>query len=154
MKEQQTNITDTQNLSTSSLPSGWAGRGGANKQFNMAAIIILLCIGLFAGILSGMVGIGGGIIIVPALVFFMGMSQHQAQGTSLTVLLLPVGILAVYYYYNAGYVDIKSALIIALTFVVGGLIGSKIAISIDQNVLKKVFGIFMLILSLKMIFWK
>ncbi len=107
-----------------------------------------------AGILSGMVGIGGGIIIVPALVYFMNMSQHEAQGTSLTILLLPVGILAVYYYYNAGFVDVKSALIVSLTFVVGGYIGSKIAISIDQNMLKKVFGIFMLLLSLKMIFWK
>ncbi len=125
-----------------------------SKELNMATIIILLCIGLFAGILSGMVGIGGGIIIVPALVYFIGMSQHEAQGTSLTVLLLPVGILAVYYYYNAGYVDVKSALIIALTFVVGGFIGSKIAISIDQNMLKKVFGIFLLLISFKMIFWK
>ncbi|MES2396459.1 MAG: sulfite exporter TauE/SafE family protein [Bacteroidota bacterium] len=120
----------------------------------MTTILILLCIGLLAGTLSGMVGIGGGIIIVPALVFFMGMSQHEAQGTSLAVLLLPVGILAVYYYYNAGYVDIKPSLIIALSFVVGGFVGSKIAISIDQNILKKVFGIFMLLLSLKMIFWK
>jgi hypothetical protein len=125
-----------------------------SKQLNMTTILILLCIGLLAGTLSGMVGIGGGIIIVPALVFFMGMSQHEAQGTSLAVLLLPVGILAVYYYYNAGYVDIKPSLIIALSFVVGGFVGSKIAISIDQNILKKVFGIFMLLLSLKMIFWK
>lgn len=124
------------------------------KQLNMTTILILLCIGLIAGILSGMVGIGGGIVIVPALVYFMSMSQHEAQGTSLAVLLLPVGILAVYYYYNAGYVDIKSALIIALTFVIGGFVGSKIAIAFDQNILKKVFGIFMLLLSLKMIFWK
>lgn len=123
-------------------------------QLNMATIIILLCIGLIAGILSGLVGIGGGIIIVPALVYFMSMSQQQAQGTSLAVLLLPVGILAVYYYYNAGFVDVKSALIISITFVVGGYIGSKIAISIDQSMLKKVFGIFLLLLSFKMIFWK
>lgn len=125
-----------------------------SKQLNMTTILILLCIGLLAGTLSGMVGIGGGIVIVPALVFFMGMSQHEAQGTSLAVLLLPVGILAVYYYYNAGYVDIKPSLIIALSFVVGGFVGSKIAISIDQNILKKVFGVFMLLLSIKMIFWK
>ncbi len=125
-----------------------------NKQLNMTTIVILLCIGLLAGILSGMVGIGGGIVMVPALIYFMNMSQHEAQGTSLAVLLLPVGILAVYYYYNAGYVDIKSALIIAITFVVGGLIGSKIAISVDQNMLKKVFGIFMLLISLKMILGK
>jgi uncharacterized membrane protein YfcA len=121
---------------------------------NMTTIIILLCIGLLAGILSGLVGIGGGIIIVPALVFFMSMTQQQAQGTSLAVLLLPVGILAVYNYYNAGSVDIRSTLIIASTFVLGGYIGSKIAISIDQNTLKKIFGIFMLLLSLKIIFGK
>ena len=123
-------------------------------QLDMTTVIILLCIGLMAGILSGLVGIGGGIIIVPALVYFMSMSQQQAQGTSLAVLLLPVGILAVYYYYNAGFVDVKSALIISITFVVGGYIGSKIAISIDQSMLKKVFGIFLLLLSFKMIFWK
>lgn len=125
-----------------------------SKQLNMTTIVILLCIGLFAGILSGMVGIGGGIIIVPALVYFMNMSQHEAQGTSLTVLLLPVGVLAVYYYYQAGFVDVRSSLIIATTFVVGGLIGSKIAIAVDQNMLKKIFGIFMLLISLKMIFGK
>ncbi len=125
-----------------------------SKQLNMTTIVILLCIGLFAGILSGMVGIGGGVIIVPALVYFMSMSQHEAQGTSLAVLLLPVGVLAVYQYYQAGYVDVRSSLIIATTFVVGGLIGSKIAIAVDQNMLKKIFGIFMLLISLKMIFGK
>ena len=125
-----------------------------NTAINMTTIIILLCIGLMAGILSGMVGIGGGVVIVPALVYFMSMSQHQAQGTSLAVLLLPVGILAVYNYYQAGYVDVRSSLIIAVTFVVGGFIGSKIAISIDQNMLKKEFGIFMLLISLKMIVGK
>jgi len=124
------------------------------KQSNMTTLLILLSIGLFAGILSGMVGIGGGIIIVPALVYLMGMSQQEAQGTSLAALLLPVGIIAVYYYYNAGYVDIKSALIMALTFVIGGYVGAKIAISIDQNTLKKIFGIFLLILSMKILFWK
>ncbi len=120
----------------------------------MATILILLCIGLMAGILSGMVGIGGGVVIVPALMYFAHVSQHQAQGTSLAVLLLPVGILAVYNYYSKGLVDVKSALIIACTFVIGGFIGSKIAIAIDQNLLKKVFGVFMLLISLKMILGK
>lgn len=121
------------------------------KKLDMTTIVILLCIGLIAGILSGMVGIGGGVVIVPALVYFMHISQHQAQGTSLAVLLLPVGVLAVYNYYNKGFIDIKYALIIASTFVIGGYIGSKVSIALDQNMLKKVFGIFMLILSLKMI---
>ena len=72
----------------------------------MTTILIQLCVGLVAGMLSGMVGVGGGIIIVPALVYFMGVSQHEAQGTSLTVLLLPVGVFAVYNYYKAGYADL------------------------------------------------
>lgn len=123
-------------------------------ELNMTTIIILLCIGLMAGILSGLVGIGGGLIIVPALVFFMSMGQHEAQGTSLAALLLPVGIFAVYNYYKVGYVDIRSATLIAITFVAGGFIGSKIAITLDQTTLKRVFGILMFILSLKMIFGK
>jgi hypothetical protein len=124
------------------------------KQLDMTTIIILLCIGLAAGILSGLVGVGGGIIIVPALVYFMSMSQHQAQGTSLAVLLLPVGIFAVYNYYKAGYVDLQMTLIIASTFLVGGFIGSKIAITVDQNMVKKIFGIFLLLVAFKMILGK
>jgi hypothetical protein len=107
-----------------------------------------------AGMLSGMVGVGGGIIIVPALVYFMSMSQHEAQGTSLAVLLLPVGIFAVINYYKAGYVDVQTTLIIASTFLIGGFIGSRIAISIDQNLIKRVFGIFLLLVAIKMIYGK
>ena len=120
----------------------------------MTTILILLTIGLFAGILSGMVGVGGGIIIVPALVYFLSLSQHEAQGTSLAVLLLPVGIMAVYNYYKEGYVDVKMTLIIASTFIIGGFIGSKIAISLDQNMVKKIFGGFLLLVALKMILGK
>ena|SRR6218665_3845874 len=120
----------------------------------MTTVIILLCIGLLAGILSGMVGIGGGIIIVPALIYFMSMNQHEAQGTSLAVLLLPVGILAVYNYYKAGYVDIRSTLIIAATFVIGGFIGSRISIALDQDLVKKIFGVFLLLIGIKMVLGK
>jgi uncharacterized membrane protein YfcA len=120
----------------------------------MTTLIILLTIGLLAGVLSGLVGVGGGIIIVPALVIFMGLSQHEAQGTSLAVLLLPVGIFAVLNYYKAGYVDLKSTLIIASTFIIGGFIGSKVAISLDQNTIKKIFGVFLLLIAIKMIFGK
>ena len=120
----------------------------------MNTILVLLVIGLMAGILSGMIGVGGGIIIVPALVYFMSASQYQAQGTSLAVLLLPVGIFAVINYYKAGYVDIKMTLFIALSFLLGGYIGSKIAISLDQNMVKKIFGGFMIIVALKMILGK
>lgn len=120
----------------------------------MNTILILLCVGLAAGMLSGLVGVGGGIIIVPALVFFMGMTQHEAQGTSLAVLLLPVGILAVVAYYKAGYVDLKSTALMASTFVIGGYFGAKLAIHIDQQMVKKIFGIFLIIVAVKMIFGK
>ena len=120
----------------------------------MTTVIILLCIGLLAGMLSGMVGVGGGIIIVPALVYFMNMSQHQAQGTSLAVLLLPAGIFAVMNYYKAGYVDVRSTIIIAASFLIGGFIGSKIAITIDQNTVKKIFGVLLIVVAIKMIFGK
>ncbi len=120
----------------------------------MTTIIILLCIGLAAGILSGIVGIGGGIVIVPALVYFLSMSQHQAQGTSLAVLLLPVGALAVYAYYKQGLVDVQATLIIALAFLVGGFVGSKITIGLDEHTVKKIFGILLFAISLKMILFK
>ena len=120
----------------------------------MTTIIILLCIGLVAGILSGLVGIGGGIIIVPALVYFVYMSQHQAQGTSIAVLLLPVGAFAVYNYYKEGLVDVRAALIIASTFLIGGFIGSKLSIGLDENTIKKIFGFLLLAVAVKMIFFK
>jgi len=118
------------------------------------SVIILLSIGLLAGFLSGMVGIGGGIVIVPVLVYYLGFSQHTAQGTTLALFLMPIGLLGVFNYYKAGYVDIKSALIIATTFVLGSYLGSKLALKLDQQTVKKVFGIMILIISLKMIFWK
>lgn len=120
----------------------------------MTTIIILLFLGLIAGMLSGMVGIGGGIIIVPALVYFLGYSQHQAQGTVLFMFLLPIGILGVFNYYQAGYIEWRTAFIIASTFLIGSYFGSKISIAIDQTTLKKVFGVIILLLSLKMIFGK
>ncbi len=120
----------------------------------MTEIIVLLVVGILAGFLSGMVGVGGGIIIVPALVYFLSFSQQQAQGTSLFLLLLPTGIFAVMNYYKAGYVDWKVALIISSTFLLGGFLGSKLAISIDQNTVKKVFAVFVIIVGLRMLIWK
>ena len=120
----------------------------------MTIIFILLGVGLLAGILSGMVGVGGGIIIVPALIYFMSFSQHEAQGTSLAVLLLPAGFFAVYNYYKAGYVDIKSTIIIASAFLIGGFFGSKISIGLDQTALKKVFGGILFLIAIKMILGK
>lgn len=114
-------------------------------------IIILLLIGLVAGILSGVVGIGGGIVIVPALVFFLGFSQKMAQGTSLAILLLPIGLLGVMQFYKAGYVDIKVTLIIALAFFIGSYFGSRIALSVPQNTLKKMFAILLMLIAVKML---
>lgn len=124
------------------------------KQLNMEAIFILLILGMVAGVLSGMVGIGGGIVIVPALVYFLGYTQHQAQGTVLFMFLLPIGILGVFNYYNAGHIEFKTAFIIASTFVVGSYFGSKISIAVDQATLKKVFGVILFLVSLKMILGK
>jgi len=115
--------------------------------------IILILIGVASGMLSGFVGVGGGLIIVPALVLFLEFSQKMAQGTSLAILLLPVGILAVMEYYKHGYIDIKIALIISAGFIVGGFVGSKIALVLPQDTIKKVFAIFMLIVAIKMLFF-
>ncbi|RZL15421.1 MAG: sulfite exporter TauE/SafE family protein [Pedobacter sp.] len=115
-------------------------------------ILILLLVGLAAGMLSGMVGVGGGIIIVPCLVYFLGFSQKLAQGTSLGLLLLPVGILGVMQFYKAGNVDVKVVLIIAAAFIVGSYFGSKWALSLPQDSLKKIFAIVMLLISVKMLF--
>jgi uncharacterized membrane protein YfcA len=117
-------------------------------------ISILLFIGICAGFLSGMVGIGGGIIIVPMLVYFLGFEQHTAQGTALFMFLFPIGILGVMNYYNKGFVDMKTAAFICSTFIIGSYFGSKLAISIDKATITKAFGIIFLIISLKMIFGK
>mgnify|MGYP001580316564 CR=1 FL=1 len=117
-------------------------------------IISLLIIGVLAGILSGLIGVGGGVIMIPLLVFVLGYSQHAAQGTSLAVLAIPVTFIAAYNYYSEGYINWKFALIIALGFLVGGYFGSKLAISINQSMLKKIFGVILLIAAIKMFFGK
>lgn len=117
-------------------------------------ILYLIAIGLLAGFLSGTLGIGGSVVMIPLLILFVGFSQHEAQGTSLAVLSVPVTILAAFTYYKEGFVNWKYAIVIALTFVVGGYLGSKLAISINQMLLKKIFGGILLLVSLKMIFNK
>ena len=116
-------------------------------------VMILLLIGLFAGILSGLVGVGGGLIIVPAIIFFLGYSQHQAQGTSLGLLLLPVGILAVLNYYNKGYIDIKVVAIMSIAFIFGGWLGSKIALRLPADAVKKIFAVFLFYSAFKLLGW-
>jgi uncharacterized membrane protein YfcA len=117
-------------------------------------IITLIITGLMAGMLSGLVGVGGGIVMVPMLVLILGFNQHQAQGTSLTVLVVPVTALAVYNYYKEGYINWKYAAIIALFFLVGSYFGSKLAVNIDQKMLKKIFSIVLIIIAGKMLLEK
>jgi len=113
--------------------------------------MLIIFVGLAAGILGGMVGVGGGIIIVPALVYFLAFSQHQAQGTSLALMLFPVGILGVINYYKKGYVDFRYAGLLAIGFVLGSYLGSKFSLSLPQLTVKKIFAVIMLLVSLKML---
>jgi uncharacterized membrane protein YfcA len=121
---------------------------------SLSELIILLVIGLLAGFTGGSLGLGGGIIIVPALVFIMGFTQHQAQGTSLAVIVFPVAFLGAFNYYRSGYVNIKYVLVLAVAFLVGSYLGSLMSINMPEKILKKVFGFALLALSLKMIFNK
>lgn len=121
---------------------------------SFSMLLLLLLIGVITGVMAGMLGIGGAIIMIPALVFFMGFSQQMAQGTSLAVMLPPIGIFAAYNYWKAGQVNIKFALILAATFIIGSYFGSKFALNIPQNILKKVFGILLLLVAAKMLFSK
>ena len=123
-------------------------------KMTLQVVLLLICIGLAAGILSGLVGVGGGIIMVPLLIYFFGFNQHEAQGTSLAVLAIPVTAIAAYNYYKEGYLDWRYAGIIALCFIVGGYLGSKFAVTIDQKVLKKIFAIILLLVGGKMLFSK
>ncbi len=115
-------------------------------------VLILLLIGLFSGALSGMVGVGGGIIIVPALVYFLAFSQKEAQGTSLGILLLPVGILGVIQYYKQGQVDWRVVLIVSLAFLAGNYFGSKLALTLPDKTLKKTFAIVLIFVAIKILF--
>lgn len=124
-----------------------------NKKMSITTILILALIGVCAGMLSGMIGVGGGIIMVPMLVW-IGFSQHEAQGVSLAAMLPPVTFFAVLNYYKEGYVDWRYAVVISLLFVIGGYLGSKLAISIDQKILRKIFGVIMILVAGKMIFGK
>jgi len=117
-------------------------------------VISFLALGLLAGVLSGLLGIGGGVLIVPVLVFIVGMTQHRAQGTTLALMVPPIGLLAAWAYWKQGYVDIKIAALICLGFFFGGLFGAKLAGSIDATLLKKLFGVALLITALKMILSK
>lgn len=122
-------------------------------NLNMTTILLLLALGLLAGILSSMVGIGGGIVIVPALVFLFGISQKMAQGTSLVMLLPPIGLLAVINYYKAGFVDLRLAGILIVAFVAGSYFGSKVALNLSELMLKRIFGVLLMLLAIKYLFF-
>ncbi len=117
----------------------------------MQEIIILLIIGLAAGLVSGVLGIGGGIVIIPMLVGFLGYTQKDAQGTSLGLLLLPIGILAVMNYYNAGHVNLKAVGIMVVTFVIGSYLSSLYAVNLPEGVLKKIFAVFLILYAIKLL---
>ena len=119
----------------------------------LITLIILLLIGLAAGFLSGLIGIGGGVLIVPALVLFAGFSQKLAQGTSLGILLLPVGILAVIQYYKQGYLNVNYVAVISIAFILGGFLGSKLAISLSDEKMKKIFAVILMVIAVKMLFF-
>jgi len=121
---------------------------------NLSFIVFLVIIGLLAGLFSGLLGVGGGLVMIPLMVVLLGYSQHEAQGTSLAVLAIPVTFLAAYNYYTEGFVNWKFALIIAVSFLIGGYFGSKFAISIDKDLLKKIFGVILIIAAIKMFFGK
>jgi len=114
----------------------------------------LLLLGLIAGIVSGLIGLGGGVIITPALVFLFGFIQQRAQGTTLALMVPPVGLLAAWTYWRYGFVDLKAASIMCLGFVLGGLCGAKLAVVLPTDVLQRIFGFALLLISLKMIFSK
>src|SRR5580658_8981469 len=120
----------------------------------MTNILLYVLLGLAAGALSGLIGIGGGVIIVPALILLFGLSQHQAQGTTLALLIPPVGILAVWTYYKQGYVNLEIAGYMCVGFFVGGLLGAKMATHVSNVVLEKIFGVALLLIAVKMLFAK
>jgi uncharacterized protein len=121
-------------------------------KMDFQTILLIIIVGMAAGMLAGLVGVGGGIIIVPALVYFIGLNQHSAQGTSLALIMLPVGILGVLQYYKTGNVDFKIVGFLAIGFIIGSFFGSKLALSLPQETVKKIFAILMIVLALKMLF--
>jgi uncharacterized membrane protein YfcA len=116
--------------------------------------LILVVIGLVAGILGGRVGLGGAIILIPAMVGFLAMDQRMAQGTTLAIMLPPIGLFAAFNYYKAGYVNIKYAVVIAIVFAIGGYLGSKLALNVPATMLKKIFALVLVLMAAKMAFTK
>ena len=117
-------------------------------------LVLLVFLGLLTGGLAGIMGISGGVILIPALIYIFGFSQQQATGTSLAVLLPPIGFFATYNYYKAGYVNMKYAIIIAVAFMVGSYFSSKFLINMPENAIRKIFSVFLILIAVKMFFQK
>lgn len=120
----------------------------------MANVVIILLIGFFAGWLSGLVGIGGGVVIIPALIYFAGFTIKNAQGTSVAALVPPIGIIAAYVYYKSGYVDVKTAALLSGAFVFGGYLGARTNLLISSPVTDKIFAFVLIAIAVKMLFFK
>jgi len=114
-------------------------------------VLLLIIVGLVAGVSSGLLGIGGGTILIPALVYMWGFTQHQAQGTTLALMVLPIGLLAAVKYYQSGNVDLSFVMYLAIGFFIGGLIGAMFAMPIPEPMLRKAFGLFLLFVALRMV---
>lgn len=117
-------------------------------------ILGLLFLGLLAGYFSGLIGIGGGVIIVPALILLFGFAQHRAQGTTLAMLIPPIGILAVADYYKKGFVDVKTALLLCAGFVIGGYLGGRFAVHMPEATLRRIFSIVLILIGIRLFFFK
>jgi uncharacterized membrane protein YfcA len=142
----------SKNVQTTKLSGGSIyDQGGGGNMVNITLYILL---GLVAGVLGGLLGLGGGIIIIPALIFLFGLTQQQAQGTTLALMVPPIGILAAWVYYKQGYVDLKIAAFVCLGFLIGGLFGAKLATALPTVILQKVFGVALLLTAIYMIFRK
>ncbi|HBE43464.1 MAG TPA: permease [Bacteroidales bacterium] len=120
----------------------------------VSTFLLVIAIGIVSGAMAGMLGIGGAIVMVPSLVFIMGFSQHMAQGTSLAVMLPPIGIIAAYNYWKAGQVNLKFAIILAAAFLIGSYFGSKFSLALPQPVVKKIFGFILLLVAVRMLLGK
>jgi len=112
----------------------------------------LVILGLLAGFLSGLIGIGGAVIIIPALVYLFGYEQHMAQGTTIALMVLPIGLFAALNYYQKGMVDLKTVLFISVGFVIGGYLGSLLALEISALILKRILAVLLILISIKLLF--
>lgn len=114
-------------------------------------MIPIILLGLIAGIFSGFIGLGGGVIVVPALVMFFGLSQHTAQGTTLAMMIPPIGLLAAWTYYQHGYIDLKIAGFLIIGFIFGGYFGAKLALILPKEIMQKAFGFSIILIGIRML---